>query len=150
MQTEDENELIQAIKELVTKHWSESKSPILFAAIPPQIKRLLPNYQEILAGRNLSHFVRDNMFNLVKRVDHPTQRSKIGLIPHQEEYYFVDNAENDDFEISNTSKLRTQKDSVDFNLRNILDLFSRFSVLSDDEIKEINIPFHIIYKIAKK
>ena len=150
MPTADEAKLIEIIERLVKKQWEDRQAPLLFAALPPQIKAEVAAYQDILNGRNLTHFVRDNMADKVKRVGHPTQKSKIGLIPCNEEYTFPDKDENGRPEKPSARHAAYRKSTLRSDSEKIMDFLDKFSSLSDDELKEINIPFHIIYKIATK
>ncbi|WP_321382118.1 hypothetical protein [Rhizobium sp.] len=150
MSTADETKLIETIERLVKKQWQDRKAPLLFSALPPQIKTEIAAYQDILNGRNLTHFVRDNMADKVKRVGHPTQKSKIGLVPCNEEYTFPD--KEDDGQAQKLSSMQSgfRKNPLRSDCEKIMAFLEKFSSLSDDELKEINIPFHIIYKIATK
>jgi hypothetical protein len=150
MPTADETELIETIERLVKRQWDDRQAPLLFAALPPQVKAEVAAYKDILNGRNLTHFVRDNMADKVKRVGHPTQKSKIGLIPCNEEYTFPDKDENGRLEKPSARQSAHRKNTLPPESEKIMDFLDKFSSLSDDELKEINIPFHIIYKIATK
>lgn len=127
------------------KEWDEKQRPYLLARLSPDLAAQGIEYKEVLGEQKLKDFVRTS--DKLKVVVHPNQRSKIGLIPPDQDYTYPAEAIAAPEAVavpprpdrSNASRRR-------YIVSNFLQLVSE---LDEAEAAQVQIPTHILTKLMR-
>lgn len=128
--------------------WSKNEQPYFLARLGPDLAREGINYKGILGEQRLADFVRSG-HKYVKVVSHPTQRSKIGLIPPDKDFEFAVEP------VSPESKFASGPSPIDrgrgsrrrYIVSNFLQLLSE---LNDADAAQVQIPTNILTKLMRE
>lgn len=143
-----QDQVAKSILGIVEAVWEDSKQPVLIAALPPLIERDIGDYDEALKGIGLFRFTQTRMADVVDAVRHPMQRSKVGLVPKGEKYEFPldGSGPKRNVVIKNLMKETREKPS---NPTKLDELIAILGELSEEDLRLVNIPIHILVKLAK-
>ncbi|MFP3678427.1 hypothetical protein SB725_15025 [Pseudomonas sp. SIMBA_041] len=123
-------------------YWDANQKPLLLSNLPVIFAERQVDYRTELDGETLKSFVRRTAGDATyKVITHPVHRAKIGLVPPQVEYKFVDDAEPAQ-EAAASEIAPVQNDAI--ALLNIL------SKLDPEDLEKINIPVSVLAKLFKQ
>lgn len=128
------------------KEWHTYSRPYLLARLSPELAAQEVDYREVLGEQKLKDFVRTAP-EKIKVIVHPTQKSKIGLIPPDKDFAYA----------AEPLRTQTQVDSspraeraVGSRRRYIISSFLQLvSELEDAEAAQVQIPTHILTKLMR-
>lgn len=134
--------------ERAKEEWSKNEMPYLLARLSPDLSRVGINYKGVLGEQRLADFVRSG-HSYVKVVSHPTQRSKIGLIPPDKEFEYVAEPAASEPEIAcaTPSIDRSRSSRRRYIVSNFLQLLSE---LDDADAAQVQIPTNILTKLMRE
>jgi hypothetical protein len=119
--------------------WDSTQQPYLLSNLSPDLVREGINYRDVLGEQKLGDFIRST--DLIKVVLHPTQKSKIGLIPPDKDFVFEVEA--------SPVEHRTER-SIGSRRRYIISNFLQLvSELDDADAEMVQIPTHILTKLMR-
>lgn len=126
--------------------WADAQ-PYMLARLSPDLLKEGINYKEVLGEQRLKDFVLAAP-DRIKVVTHPTQRSKIGLVPPDADFAFAPASESIAPQIvtSPTSGDRTKGSRRRYVVSNFLHLLSE---LDDADAVQVQIPMHILTKLMR-
>lgn len=131
----------QAIKE-----WEDKARPYLLARLSPDLAARGIDYRAVLGEQKLKDFVRTS--DKLKVIVHPHQKSKIGLIPPEQDYTFPEEAEAPDPSApSQQPRERSTASRRRYVVTNFLQLLSE---LDDAEAAQVVIPTNILTKLMRE
>lgn len=142
-------EVAKCISEIVHRTWEESQQPVLLAALPPLIERVIGNYDEALDGQGLFRFAQKELADDVEVVRHPVQFAKVGLIPKGEAYQFPTDGSGPKKGFSFTRMLRENARGKPSNKTKLDTLLEILGDLDEEDAKQVSIPFHVILKLSR-
>jgi hypothetical protein len=77
-----QQELVDALKALVDKHWAEKNLPVMLSAVPKLLADSLPTYRTILGGKSIKSFIQETQQEAgYSLVEHPSLRAKVAVAP---------------------------------------------------------------------
>lgn len=135
----NEDQLKEALINATQDFWAACGSPLLLSNLPNSLsEKGIADYKSILGNISLKSFVSTlaNQGNL-KVVTHPQHRAKIGLIPAEESYDFLQD--------ENAVKQK-QKFSGDSHAVRLLDILSK---LDDQDLVNLDIPVSVLAKLHR-
>jgi len=130
-----------------TEHWETLKKPYLLTEIPDDFESEFgESYKNVLKEKKLKAFAMETSSSAsgYKFIQHPTQKTKIGLIPYSEDYSF-DATTTDRDEGSHSrppSRSKTRYATIAF--------LEAISTLPEDDQRRIKIPAGIIAKLLSQ
>lgn len=135
------------ILEQINKEWSKNNRPCLLSSLGFEIKSA--GLLNQLNGQSIKNWLMDHLDDLnIKIIQSNAHREKIGVtsIGNDYDYDLIENLNHKEVNnIENRSLKRLKLSNKD-----IIDNFIRLTnQLSDDDLKLINIPFHILVKMYK-
>lgn len=127
--------------------WEKNEYPYLLARLSPDLAREGVNYKGVLGDQKLADFVRSAP-GQVKVVSHPTQKSKIGLIPPERDFEFPMQPGLPEPRTSASSPPsdRNKSSRRRYIVSNFLQLLSE---LDDADAAQVQIPTNILTKLMR-
>jgi hypothetical protein len=136
-------ELSKFIADRTRQEWELTQEPYLLAKIPPALQGQGKNYREIIDPMTLKQFV-SSLTDTVQLVQHPTQKSKIGLIPNGATYSFANLYQGGATSVPSNK----QKSSYSRNPKNvILNFLQALSHLEAKELEKVQIPISVLVRL---
>lgn len=86
--SDQEKSISSAIKDLVRQKWGIDHAPYLLSNLGTDLKSKGFDYKSIINGIKLIDFIKSDLTSVVKIVQHPNQKTKIGLVPVGQDYDF--------------------------------------------------------------
>lgn len=82
--------LANTLREIAIENWQAFRQPMLLSGLPKKLsERLDADYRQILGAVTLKKFIKDSGPAMGFRlVEHPTQRSKLGIVPTDVDFEF--------------------------------------------------------------
>jgi hypothetical protein len=122
--------------------WDTSSVPYMLSWISPELQAKGILYKTIIGPQTLKQFAA-TLADHVRLVVHPTQKSRIGLVPKTENFEFEEELTlNTSLREATPKKLR--QPSQRYIVTQFLVALSR---LNDDELNKINIPISVLAKL---
>lgn len=89
MKNED---LIAALETVARHYWDTHQRPVLLSQLPKALEnQLQADYKPTLGEVSLKSFIKDSQSSAGYRlVEHPMQRAKLGIVPAEVNFEFVD------------------------------------------------------------
>ncbi|WP_156381466.1 hypothetical protein [Aurantimonas sp. Leaf443] len=143
------DDVAKCISDIVHRTWAESQQPVLLAALPPLIERVVGDYDEALGGRGLFQFTQEALADDVVAVRHPVHIAKVGLIPKGKAYQFPTDGSGPTRGPSFTRLLRESARGKAGEKTKLDTLMEVLSDLDEEDAKQVSIPFHIILKLSR-
>ena len=137
----DRNQLCQTIKEIVDEAWCSQESPVFLSGIPLELIRKLPglDYKSIIGTQSLKAFMAETGGEFgYELVEHPTQRAKIGAIPHGVQFSFPATGSSGD---AAPSRLSSHGDGIAF--------MKLLGKLSEADLEKVSIPVSVLVKLFR-
>jgi len=137
----DKPEFSAFLAEHAKRHWDSHKTPYLLADIPSDLREEKSiEYKTILGEQRLKSFASETSeTNNYKVVQHPTQRAKVGLVPHDVQYMFPE------------EETRHEKSGVfprvSDRRKTVIDFLRLISELSVEDQEKISIPVGIVSRL---
>lgn len=127
--------------------WDENQQPYLLARLSPDLAKEGINYKDVLGEQRLKDFVRSTPDRL-KVVSHPSQKSKIGLIPPDKDFEYEATPAMVEAKTSSPTSLseRSGGSRRRYIVSNFLQLLSE---LDDADAAQVQIPTHILTKLMR-
>ena len=127
--------------------WKEKRSPYLLSSLAPDLEKDGVHYKAILGDQRLKEFLQTAQ-DKVQLIFHPTQKSRIGLIPPGEHYEFERvSTSSEPKEVPSAAHRASPSGSQRrYIVANFLQLLTE---LDDDEAAQVQIPTHILTKIMR-
>jgi hypothetical protein len=126
--------------------WDAEQRPYLLARLSPDLAARGVNYREILGDQKLKDFIR-TAAEKIKVVTHPTQKSKIGLIPPDKTFEYT--AEAGPAEEPTAAARRRERPSASRRHHIVMDFLHLVSELDDTEAALVQIPTNILTKLMR-
>lgn len=134
------SELVKKIELIVENKWEQDKQPVLLSYLGTKLFEEGFDYKAILNGSTLTALIRLET-DKFKKVVHPLQRAKTGVIPANKSYEFPS--------VEEESVTEARRPSV-FEARNALYRFiHELSKLDDTEIDSVIIPTRVLIKLME-
>lgn len=127
--------------------WDKNQQPYLLARLSPDLVKEGVNYKEALGEQRLKEFVRSAP-DRIKVVFHPSQKSKIGLVPPDKDFEYVATsapAETKAPALSSSGE-KASSSRRRYIVSNFLQLLSE---LDDADTADVQIPTHILMKLMR-
>ena len=133
-----ENELQEFLSKKARERWNEANEPYLLSQVHSDLKDEEADYKSITKDEKLKDFVkRTQAEKLYKFVEHPHQRAKVGIVPHEEEFSFAHEQDID------------AQGSCDVERGEALFLFLRaLSKLPKEDVDAVIIPTRVLVKLS--
>jgi len=131
--------------------WDAKQEPYLLALLGPELKAREIDYKAALGQIRLKEFFQSQGGNKVKLVSHPGHRSKIGLIPSNEnfEYKVQDHANDAAAEVLNPPQVATNTPRTLKSRYIVLDFLQLLSSIPKEEAEKVQIPASVLAMLIK-
>lgn len=139
--------LLAFAAERAKEAWAKDEQPYLLARLSPDLAKEGINYKGVLGEQRLADFVRSG-HAYVKVVSHPTQKSKIGLIPPDKDFEFASEPAAAELKTAYVppSIDRSKGSRRRYIVSNFLQLLSE---LDDADAAQVQIPTNILTKLMR-
>jgi len=140
--------ILSFASERAKEAWAKNEQPYLLARLSPDLAKEGISYKGVLGEQRLADFVRSG-HAYVKVVSHPSQKSKIGLIPPDKDFDFAGEsaAVKHKIPVADTSIDRKKGLRRRYIVSNFLQLLSE---LDDAEVAQVQIPTNILTKLMRE
>ena len=127
--------------------WQENQQPYLLSRLSPDLTKVGVNYKDILGEQRLKDFIR-GASDRIKVVTHPSQKSKIGLIPPDMEFEYDATSALIETKAPPPSSFSGKGGSLRRSnvVSNFLQLLSE---LDETDAAQVQIPTHILTKLLR-
>lgn len=128
--------------------WEDKQQPYLLALLSPELMARDVDYKAVLGPLKLKEFLQAEGVGKVKLVLHPTQRSKVGVIPHDIEFSF----DATEYGLAGTAELARPSSgparplNARFVVMNFLQLLA---TLPKEEAEKVHIPTSVLAMLIK-
>ena|SRR5690348_12121290 len=132
------------IRKRTHEEWEQKSSALFLSNVSPELLLRGVNYKEVLPkGTTLKQFV--STLDDLRIVGHPLQKSKIGVVPKESPFTFEIEPT-----VGPSASNQKPKKSRQPNQRFIVSQFlAALSRLSEEEIKQVTIPVHILARLME-
>lgn len=127
--------------------WEKDQQPYLLARLSPELAEEGMDYKSVLGGQRLKDFF-GGAAEQVKVVRHPSQKSKVGLIPADKDFAYVEAAAPADRKAP--PRTVTPERFNGSRRRNVVAHFLQLvSELDEADAAQVQIPTHILTKLMR-
>lgn len=127
--------------------WDGNQQPYLLARLSPDLAKEGVNYKDVLGEQRLKDFVRSAP-DRIKVVAHPSQKSKVGLIPPDKDFEYDATPTRIGAKAPTPSSFSEKRSGHRcYIVSNFLQLLSE---LDDAEAAQVQIPTHILTKLMRE
>ena len=128
--------------------WRDMQRPYLLSLLSPELKAHDIDYKAVLGPLKLKEFLQSSGSGKLKLILHPTQRSKVGIIPYDKEFAYeateIEPVTEAELVRSNPSFARPL--NARFVVMNFLQLLA---TLPKDEAEKVHIPTSVLAMLIK-
>ena len=142
----DKDDLATFLAKRATEEWNSGKNPYLLSKVHPELKENLVDYREIIDQDTTLKQFAASIPNLVKLVQHPEQRAKVGVVPPDVDFSFMPQSEMEPPDAA--QRTRTQRGrNVPHRTVQLLDLLAQ---LDDEDISKIEFPLSVLIRFHRE
>ncbi|MBN8815293.1 MAG: hypothetical protein J0J06_07595 [Sphingomonas sp.] len=140
-----EDELVSYISAKTKEQWESYEAPYLLTSIATDLRKDGKNYKDVIGEERLKTFAkRLEEQGVVKVVEHPIQKPKIGVIPPEAEFaYTADDAHSD-------SERRLPRITKSSNEVVLIQFFRAIASLPDDLVEQVIIPTKVLAALTRR
>lgn len=139
--------IIEFAVEQAKKEWDASQSPYFLSRLSPDLAARGVDYREVLGEQKLKDFIQASQ-DKVTIVSHPTQRSKIGIVPVGEHYeYPAEDSQPSKRPVQEARPERSGASRRRYIVSNFLQLVGE---LDDVDAAQVQIPTIILTKLMRE
>jgi hypothetical protein len=152
---QEPDEFVEGTKESIARfisrrtiaEWRNSSKPYMLNQISPELMSKDIDYKKVIYPLTLKQFAM-SIGPDVKMIIHPTQKSKIGLVPKDQMFDFQGTEAESDFSqrtSSSSPKKHYKISRAKFAVLNFLDALNK---LDDKELESVVIPVSVLAKLV--
>ena len=128
------------------REWNAKQHPYLLARLSPDLSAQGIDYKEVLGEMKLNEFVR-TAGEKIKVVSHPSQKSKIGLIPPDKDFEYP--VESFVARASDAATSRIERSGVSRRRYIVSNFLQLVSELDDADAAQVQIPTNILTRLMR-